>query len=203
MRSDDIRDAYDQYAHRYDSASATLERLVTREMRREFGSVLHGEVLEVAIGTGLNLTEYSDKVTSVTGIDLSANMLERARQRPVSFPVELHQMDAERLSFADHSFDCVAVSEALCTIPHPDRALAEMYRVCRPGGAGVFLEHVISSHWPILQVQRLVSPFSERRIGCHWTRDTVGAIRNAGFRIERDRSRMLGIYHLIVTTRPE
>ncbi len=204
MSPEQIRNAYDRQAHRYDAASELIDRLATSELRQELGSRLHGRVLEVAIGTGRNLPFYSSEVTEVVGIDLSKGMLDEARQRARSlpFPVSLIQMNAEQLGFPDHAFDSVAGSEVLCTTPYPEQALAELRRVCRPGGTALFLEHVRSAHWPLRQVQNVVTPFSRRSIGCHWNRDTISAIRAAGFHIRSDRSRLLGVYHLIVAFAP-
>lgn len=200
MNPQQIRDTYDRHAPRYDSTSEVFDRFVTRELRRGFGGSLHGVVLEAALGTGRNLPWYSPAVTRAVGVDLSAGMLKRAAQRAgtLSFPVDLVEMNVERLAFADHVFDCVAICEALCTTPHPERALAELHRVCRPDGTAVFLEHVRSGHWPVYQMQRLVTPFTERSIGCHWTRDTIAAIRDAGFEVRQDKSRLLGVFHLVV-----
>lgn len=204
MQSDQIRNVYDRHSGGYDGKAALLERFVTREMRQQLGTFLHGLVLEVAVGTGLSLPYYSPAVIRVTGIDLSMGMLANARQRAQSIDLRFEpvQMNAERLAFRDESFDCVVVSEALCTIPRPEVALAEMFRVCRSTGTAVFLEHVRSGNPLLHLVQRAVSPLPERQIGCHWTRDTVTTIRDAGFDITSDRSRLFDVFHLVVARRP-
>jgi ubiquinone/menaquinone biosynthesis C-methylase UbiE len=173
-------------------------------MRRELGQHLRGRTLEIAIGTGLNLACYPPVVERATGIDLSPGMLAvaRARAESLGLPIALVQMDSERLAFPDDAFDSVAISLALCTIPRPEVALAEMARVCRPGGTALFLEHVRSPYRPVSAVQRLISPSQERSRGCSWVRDTVESIRQSGFRIDADRSRWLGIFRLVVATAP-
>ncbi|MGD9710593.1 MAG: class I SAM-dependent methyltransferase [Thermomicrobiales bacterium] len=202
MKLDQIQRTYDRRAPRYDAASDVVDRFVTRELRAAFGAQMQGRVLEVAIGTGRNLPFYAPAVSHVVGVDLSAGMLREARRRigVLDMPVDLLQMNAERLAFPDHTFDVVAVSEAFCTIPRPEVALAELRRVCRPGGTAVFLEHVRSSHAVVYQLQRLVSPLSERNMGCSWTRDTPSAIREAGFHIRSERTRLIDVFHLIVAS---
>lgn len=146
MRADQIRDIYDQSADRCDAKTAPIERLWLNRLRQEAGGRLHGGTLEVAIGTGLNLPHYGIGVTHAVGIDLSSGMLLQAamRSREVGRPIDLLQMDAERLAFADGSFDSLITTLSMCTVPRPEVALAEMMRVLRPGGRAVFLEHVRS-----------------------------------------------------------
>lgn len=200
MRADQIRDFYDQCADRYDAKTAPLEWLWLKRLRQEAGGRLHGGTLEVAIGTGLNLPHYGIGVTHAVGIDLSSGMLLQAamRSREVGRPIDLLQMDAERLAFADGSFDSLITTLSMCTVPRPEVALAEMMRVLRPGGRAVFLEHVRSPNRMVTAVLQSLSPLQERRHGCCLVRDSVETIRRAGFSIESDQSRILGVLRLVV-----
>lgn len=183
-----IRRIYDERAATYDRSIGVTERLLLGPFRREFGARLRGETLEIGIGSGLNLPHYTAAVISAAGIDLSSAMLRVAARRAadLGLTIALSQADAERLPFADASFDTVAISLALCTVPHPETALQEMARVCRPGGRVVLLEHVLSPSLPVATAERLLSPLQERVMGCHLDRDTIGLARSLGFTIDED-----------------
>lgn len=200
-----IRRIYDERVANYDSSLGVVERLVLGPLRREFGALLRGETLEVAIGSGLNLPFYAPAVTTATGIDLSPGMLEVAGERTerLGRPMTLVPADAEELPFADAAFDTVAISLALCTIPDPERALRELARVCRPDGQVVLLEHVRSTAPPLALLQQALSPLNERAIGCHLDRETFALAEALGFAIEVRQSRLLGAVRLAVARPPE
>lgn len=144
-----------------------------------------GEVLELGVGSGLNLAFYDPaRVGHVTGIDPSAALLERAapRARDAPVAVELVQARAEALPFADRRFDSVLVTYTLCSVNDPARALAEVRRVLRPGGALVFVEHGRAADpWP-RRWQRWLTPLWARAGGgCHLDRDVPRLLADAGF----------------------
>lgn len=148
----------------------------------------HGEVLELGVGSGLNLAFYDrDRVERVTGIDPSAALLDRARPRASEAPVavELVRAPAEALPFADRSFDSVVVTYALCSVEDPARALAEVRRVLRPGGELIFVEHGLSPDARTRRWQHRLTPMW-RRIGggCHLDRDHAQNLRDAGFALD-------------------
>ena len=101
--------------------------------------------LEVGVGTGLNLPLYDGTRCSVVGVDLSQGMLREAAQtvaqRGLRRHIELQQMDAQQLTFADASFDCVVDTFSLCVFNEPNRALVELARVLKPGGMALLVEH--------------------------------------------------------------
>jgi ubiquinone/menaquinone biosynthesis C-methylase UbiE len=204
MNIDQIHDVYDQHAPTYDKSVGLVENIVLGDFRQKFGQRLRGETLEIAIGSGLNLPYYTQEVTRAVGVDLSLGMLDEARKRARSIgrEIELIQMNAEKLAFEDNSFDTVGISLSLCTIPQPMVTMEEIARVCRPDGVAVFLEHVRSPHRPVYALQRLVSPVQERSLGCSWVRDTVEVIRQAGFQVRSEQSRLLGIFRLVVAAPP-
>ena len=117
-------------------------------------------VLEVGVGTGINLSLYPREAT-VTGIDFTASMLEKARERAArkgAAPVRLLQMDAADLKFADDSFDIVYAPYLISVVPDPVKVAQEMSRVCRPGGRIIFLNHFLSPNPLLSRIERLISP---------------------------------------------
>jgi ubiquinone/menaquinone biosynthesis C-methylase UbiE len=144
----------------------------------------HGDVLEVGIGSGLNLAFYGAEVTHVTGIDPSPQLLAKARTRIGHTPVELVEASAEQLQFDARSFDSAVVTYSLCSIPDPARALAEVRRVLRPGGELVFVEHGLAPEPRVQRWQRRLTPVW-RRVGggCHLDRDIAALLRSAEFDI--------------------
>jgi phosphatidylethanolamine/phosphatidyl-N-methylethanolamine N-methyltransferase len=119
-------------------------------------------ILEVGVGTGINLPLYP-RNCRVTGIDLSASMLVKARERMLQkgLPnVRLHEMDAANLTFPDQTFDIVYAPYVISVVPDPVRVVREMRRVCRPGGKIVILNHFRSSSPLLAKVERAISPFT-------------------------------------------
>ncbi len=119
-------------------------------------------VLEVGVGTGINLSLYP-KDCSVTGIDFSDSMLEKARERVARKPnrnVRLLQMDAADLKFADDTFGIVYAPYLISVVPDPVKVAQEMRRVCRPGGRIVILNHFLSPNPILSRLERWISPFT-------------------------------------------
>jgi phosphatidylethanolamine/phosphatidyl-N-methylethanolamine N-methyltransferase len=126
-------------------------------------AISHGDrILEVGVGTGINLGLYPRDCT-VTGIDLSESMLERAYERVARkgmAHVALRQMDASRLQFEDDAFDIVYAPYLISVVPDPVQVAREMRRVCRPGGRIIFLNHFRSPNMLLSAVERAISPFT-------------------------------------------
>lgn len=155
------------------------------EERKRWVPRAHGDVLELGVGTGLNLAFYDpETVRKVTAIDPAHALLERARARvpTAPVPVELVQAPAEQLPFADRSFDSVLVTYSLCSVDDPQRALAEVARVLRPGGELVLVEHGLASDPKTQRWQKRVTPVWRRLAGgCTLDRDMLALLRGAGF----------------------
>ncbi|PUB19183.1 class I SAM-dependent methyltransferase [Yoonia sediminilitoris] len=122
-----------------------------------------GTVLEVGVGTGLALREY-DPHLAVTGIDFSEEMLAKAQAKVVEEDLthvkSLRQMDARLLDFADDSFDTVVAMHIVSVVPEPEKVVAEMARVCRPGGQIVITNHFSRDKGFLAMVERLTAPFA-------------------------------------------
>ena len=149
---------------------------------------LEGQVLEVGCGTGANFAYYP-AAAHVTATDYNAYMLRRAADErgDVAATIELRQADVEALPFDDDSFDSVVSALVLCSVADQPRALAEMRRVLKPGGALRLFEHVRSDRRWVARLQRVGTPaWSFVADGCHLSRDTVAAVVAAGFEVERE-----------------
>jgi ubiquinone/menaquinone biosynthesis C-methylase UbiE len=125
-----------------------------------------GLVLEVGVGSGLNLRFYSRAVDRISGIDLSPELLRLAHERTADaiVPVTLIRASAEHLPFAVAVFDTIVMTWTLCSIPNPTAALIEMRRVLKPGGNLLFVEHGLSPETRIARWQHWLTP-GWKRIG--------------------------------------
>lgn len=198
-----VRRLQDQEAPRYDRQMGFFDKLLFGGAREWACSQLDGEVLEIAIGTGRNLPFYPEHVTG-TGIELSPEMLAIARERAAGLgsQVDLHLGDAQRLEFADASFDTVLITFALCTIPDDRGAAREALRVLRPGGRLVLVEHVRSPSRPVSSVQRLLDPLSVRFGADHLVREPLDYLAGIGFEIEMVSRSKWGIVERLRARKP-
>jgi ubiquinone/menaquinone biosynthesis C-methylase UbiE len=178
------RRVWDKAAPGYDRRIARFERTWFSGGREWLGQRARGRVLEVAVGTGRNLSWYPGDV-AVAGIEVSPGMLSVARRRAAALgrDVDLREGDAQQLPFDDASFDTVVCALGLCTIPGPAAAVAEMHRVLRPGGRLLLLDHTGSSWPPVYAAQWLVERITIRTAGEHYTRRQLPLVKAAGFQI--------------------
>ena len=197
------RRLWDRYASRYDREIRRSERLLFPGGRSWVCSRTRGEVLEVAIGTGLNLPYYPQGIT-LTGIDLSPAMLAIARDRAEALGLEadLREASAEALPFPDASFDPVVCTVSLCNIPGDRAAIAEMYRVLRPGGQLILLDHVASDRRWVLAIERLLEPVTIRLNGDYLTRRPLPLVEAAGFAVTGSERLKLGIIERLTAVKP-
>ncbi|RFU37448.1 class I SAM-dependent methyltransferase [Actinomadura logoneensis] len=150
---------------------------------------LRGEVIEVGAGTGSTFPYYPAEVARVLAVEPEPRLREAAEDaaRRASPQVEIVAGTAERLPAADASFDAAVTSLVLCSVPDQAAALAELRRVLRPGGELRFFEHVRAATAGRRRVQKVLDATVWPRFvgGCRVGRDTVAALREAGFEIER------------------
>jgi len=148
-----------------------------------------GRVLELGIGSGLNLPFYNAaQVTGVHGVDPSAELraMAEAAPRPEGLAVSVADGTAEALPFEDHSFDSVVCTFTLCSVHTPPAALAQARRVLKPGGRLFYCEHGLAPDDGVVRWQRRIEPIWKRLAGgCHLTRPVTASVAGAGFAIER------------------
>ena len=146
-----------------------------------------GRVLEVGIGTGLNMPYYDKtRITKITGLDpaLQLHALARERIEQSGLDVELVGLSAEQIPRPDASFDTVLITYTLCTIPDAHSALLEMHRVLKPGGKLLFCEHGHAPDASVARWQDRLQPlWGKVAGGCHLGRDIPALLRGAGFRL--------------------
>jgi ubiquinone/menaquinone biosynthesis C-methylase UbiE len=147
-----------------------------------------GRVLEIGIGSGLNLPYYGTTVEQVIGVDPSPKLLAMAREvaRRTSVPLELIENSAEAIPLYNRSIDTIVTTWTMCSIPDVQRALGEMRRVLKPGGRLLFVEHGRAPDLTVRRWQDRLTP-AWRRVGggCHLNRAINELIEDAGFRMER------------------
>lgn len=164
------------------------ERRYMEPLRRKLLAKARGMVLEVGAGNGLNFPIYdSAQVEHVEAVEPDPAMLGYARERAQSarVPITLTRAAAEALPFADATFDSVVATLVFCSVSDPARGLREIRRVLKPDGALLMVEHVRSRHGLVSLAQSAVTPLTTRLCGnCHWNRDTLQALRQAGFQID-------------------
>jgi len=151
-----VETAYARWAPIYDAVCGPVMvngRRAAARAAREVG----GRILEVGVGTGLSFDDY-DFSTEITGIDLSAPMLSKARAKMASgrYPYvrDVHLMDAHRMSFADASFDCVVAQFVITLVANPEQVLSECHRVVKPGGRIILVNHLYSEKGVAAAVER-------------------------------------------------
>src|SRR6266511_4107719 len=201
--SDRVRRIWDRLAPGYDRKMHLPERLLFAGGREWVCSRARGEVLEISIGTGRNLPLYARDVR-ITGVDISASMLEIARKRAAELgrDVNLRVGDAQALEFHNSSFDTAVCTLALCSIPDPRAAVAEMRRVLRPGGRVLLLEHVRSPGLVVRTIQRALEPITVRLEGDHLVREPLDFLTTARFDIEEVERSKLGIVERVAARKP-
>lgn len=202
-RTDRWHRYWDKQAGGYDKTMTAVDRRFLGDSRRWACEQAEGDVLEVAVGTGLNLPHYPDSAR-VTGVDLSDGMLARARSRAADLdrPVTLRQADAHALPFDDATFDTVVCTLGLCAIPDPGKAIDEMVRVLRPGGALILVDHVESTNPFARVVQRVLDVATVPLAGEHFRRRPARIVAARGLDIERADRFKAGIVERLVARKP-
>jgi len=180
-----VRAVQDKQAQKYDRQISFFERILFGEGREWVCSQARGKVLELACGTARNLPFYRDDA-EVTGIELSPQMLAIGQQRAqrLGHSADLRLGDVQALDFADESFDTVTCTLGFCTIPDTRAAAAEAFRVLRPGGQLLLLEHVRSPTGIVRGGQRLLEPLAVRFEADHLMREPLDYLPEVGFEID-------------------
>lgn len=163
-----------------------MDRMMKDEWHHQIIGQAAGRVLEIGVGTGKNLPYYDPaRVEELVAIDFSPGMLARARTKVCKAPLTLLEMDAQRMSFPDASFDTVLATCVFCTVPDPVLGLREAGRVCKPGGRILLFEHVRIDKPVVGPLMDVLDPLVVGLIGTHINRRTVENARLAGLTVER------------------
>jgi ubiquinone/menaquinone biosynthesis C-methylase UbiE len=177
---------------------AIAERVGLRKWRRLLWSrVETSRVLEIGVGTGNNIPFYPADA-EITAVDFSEEMLNRAKNRASrrKVKVNLQQMDAQNLEFADNTFDTVVGTMVFCSIPDPVRGIREVERVCKRGGKVVLLEQDFSANRFSRWLVKLVNPLV-MRMGSDFRRRTIEDVAKSGLKVERVTNLWAGMFKLI------
>lgn len=194
----ETKDKYSRIAKIFDKME---RKMPMGKVKEEAVNLLSGKILEVGIGSGATLSYYK-KDADVTGIDFSKGMLEIGREKVKDLKLEnikLLEMDIENMEFQDNSFDSVFSSCVFCTVPNAEKGINEVYRVLKPNGKAIFIEHMKSKKWSVNLILKTLNIFSTWILGTHLTRETEKTIINAGFSKVTSKNIMLGdVVRLIV-----
>jgi ubiquinone/menaquinone biosynthesis C-methylase UbiE len=186
----------------YDIIFTPLDKLTFSKLRSELVARAEGKTLEIGIGTGRNLPFYHSEI-ALTGLDPDTSMLSRVEGKKHPVNSQFVTGDAEQLSFADQEFDTVLATLVFCSIPDPDQALAEVWRVLKDGGQFLLIEHV-RKNTPIMgRLQDQLTPIWKRLFdGCHLDRDPEAKILELGFQLVEHRILWNGLGKLWILSKP-
>lgn len=187
------------FAKWYDFFMNPLEKRNFKLIREKLLSKAEGYVLEIGSGTGINfpLYEAADKLMA---IEPSHYMIERSELKlhQAQIPIEMVQANAEELPFVADTFDTVVATLVFCTIPNPDKAIAEMKRVCKPDGKILLFEHVKMENRLLAALQNWLTPAWKKVCdGCYLNRDTLGTLKGHHFSIKKVENYYKGLFILV------
>lgn len=176
-------------AKSYDYAMRSTEKRCLQKWRKELLAQADGALLEIGAGTGINLPYYPDRVSQIVLSEPDAQMRKRLQHKMSQLREDrfnITSWGAESIEMPDASFDTIVSTLVLCSVPSLKVSLTEIYRLLRPNGILLFLEHVISNHPTTRIWQHRIEPLWGLCAGnCHLTRDTAAAIQASGLKIEQ------------------
>ncbi|NOX61626.1 MAG: methyltransferase domain-containing protein [Chloroflexi bacterium] len=199
------RRRYNRIAPVYDLMEGLVEKGKYARWRKNLWSRVRGpKVLEIGVGTGKNFEHHPANI-DIVGVDLSEEMLARARQRAqhLQARIQLLQMDAQRLDFADETFDEVVATFVFCSVPDPVLGLSEALRVTKPGGRLLLLEHMLADQPLLARIMTCLDRPVHWITGVHIARRTVDNVVAAGWEIDSVAPLSFGaIFREIVAYKP-
>ncbi|MFD1387383.1 class I SAM-dependent methyltransferase [Oceanobacillus oncorhynchi subsp. oncorhynchi] len=166
--------------------------------RRRIFQEAEGNVLEVAIGSGLNFPFYRRDI-ELTGVDFSPEMLKKAAHAAKDYPFQttLIQNDVERVDFDANSFDTIVSSTSFCAYQRPVDVLNKFQKWCKPEGKILMLEHGISDNKLLAGMQKMADPLAVKIVGCHQNRNISAIVKNADMKLVREERYLAGSLYLI------
>ena len=191
---------YSRISHLYDTFEYPIERVLFQKLRTKAISYAQKNTLEVGVGTGKNLPYYYPDII-LKAIDFSSGMLKVAHRKQKNVQVkhlQLYKMDVQQLAFDSNSFDTVVSTFVFWTVPDPIAGLKEVYRVLKPSGTAIFLEHMKSNYGLVNIPLYVMNVFSKRLLGTSMVRETQKNIELVGFTIESVEKKTLDIVRLII-----
>lgn len=180
-----IRRRYNRIAFIYNLMEWPMEKLRFDGWRNRLKNKIVGPfALEIGVGTGKNMSYYPSDV-SITAVDFSSKMLAKAERKAARLnkPVNLLQMDAQQLNFADGVFDTVFATFVFCSVPDPVQGLCELRRVCKPRGRLLLLEHMRPGARLLAKIFDAMNPLTVRMTGANINRRTLENVKKAGWRV--------------------
>lgn len=163
-----VKRSYKVWAPVYDKTFGAITTVGRKKAIRHINNS-QGKVLEVGVGTGLSLKHYKPHL-QVTGIDVSTHMLAKARKkvakRRMTYVEGIHEMDARAMELPDNHFDTVVAMYLVSVVPNPEQVIAEMARVCKPGGQVLIVNHFAREKGALAKVEKVMAPFANK-IGWH------------------------------------
>ncbi|SDH86733.1 Methyltransferase domain-containing protein [Alteribacillus persepolensis] len=185
--------------NRISSVFDVMDRMIRDKWRKELLQQARGKMLEVGVGTGINLKYYPDDV-QVTAIDFSPAMLQKARDKAMHLPQSIHlkEMDIEQLAFDDNTFDTVVSTCVFCSVPQPIQGFKEIRRVLKPDGTAIMLEHMRSDNQIVGKVMDLLNPIGLHIVGANINRKTIANIEKSGMNVEKQEFLMSSIMRKLV-----
>lgn len=180
-----IKNRYNRISKIYDILEQPMEVMTMNKWRERLIKNIEGtKILEVGVGTGKNLLLYPNKL-QITGIDFSENMLAKSKAKIEGKEnIRLIEMDAQKMSFADNTFDTIVTSCVFCSVPDPVEGLKEMRRVCKSDGKIIMLEHMRSQHNIAGKFMDAMNFIPLHTWGANINRETIENILKAGFKEE-------------------
>jgi len=181
-QTEKIKRRYDRVSGLYDWMEVPMEKFMFSDWRGKLLGQATGRTLEVGVGTGKNIPWYPEDV-QLTAIDFSPEMLRRARHKYGDDPLDITflEIDVQHMEFDDDTFDTVVTSCVFCSVPDPVKGLKEIYRVLKPDGQLLMLEHVRSQHWLTGKLMDVLNFFQLHLWGANINRNTLENVRKAGF----------------------
>ena len=190
--------SYELVSYIYEPVNTLLEVPTgIRRARKELIGKARGRVIELGVGTGLNLPLYP-KGTEVVGVDISEKMLEKARKKKSNAKVKLLKADARSLPFPDKSFDTAVSTVFLCVVPEKERILSEIRRVLKPGGLLLAMECSLPKNPIFRAFLSGLSALTSRLTGTDFRVDVGNLLREKGFEVLEERNLVNGAAKALV-----